>query len=433
MNEDFEELDRAVEMAWIRFQRKLGDRLAQLDEGESTQLTLPSGEEGTTGAIIRCVVHRGGTITAKLPGEAAEHLGSVDALVEAGWLSPVAPAASDGLELTLPRDRVDQMAHLLVRALRDGLGLPHPVFVLTDFIESAPHAGDQGETCDEAPEVDLLDPVMPDNHAELVQIVDDTLSAYLGRRVVQDEDGDFPMVHGSVVVFVRALVRAPVVELFCPLIRDVTDTDHAKIELSILNRRSQFIAYYLDGSTLMAKVDIPAFPFVPQHLIGVLSKMSETLDDLDDDLMLRVNGRLWLERLDNDGDASSREAALDADTLEDDLANDCSRETGEGPHELPTELLALLQYDAEGTADVTPQVVARLFDNDVDLLVTCLRLSEQETISWRQAMDEALEAQDQDEADACVHEMRSWEKTVSDLRAALRFVVNELTQDEWGK
>lgn len=430
MDDDSDDLDRSVEMAWIRFQRKLGDRLAQLDVGESTRLILPSGEEHTAGPAITCEALPDGTITATLPGEAVAPIGSADSLVESGWAPAGAPG---GLRLTLPQDRVDQLAHLLVRALRDDLGLPHPVFVATDFIESAaPQAEGPAETPYEPPELDLLAPVMPNSHEDLIQVVDDTLSVYLGRHVVHDDDGDFPMVHGSVVVFVRALGVAPVVELFCPLIRDVEDLEHAGIEVSILNRRSQFISYYLDGTTVMAKAHIPAFPFVPQHLLGVLTKMSETLDDLDDDLMLRVSGRLWLDRPDTEAVVDEGVAGDDdADAGEED--EDELEGANEGADELPPQLMALLQYDAEGTAEVAPAVVARLFDNDLDLLVSCLRLSEQETISWRQAMDEALEAHDQDEADACVHEMRAWEKTVADLRAGLRFVVNQLTQDEWGK
>lgn len=427
MDDDTDELDRSVEMAWIRFQRKLGDRLAQLEVGQRTRLILPPGEDDTAGPAITCEALPDGTITATLPREAVAPIGSVDSLVDSGW------ARSDtagGLRLTLAQDRVDQLAHLIVHALRDELGLPHPVFVATDFIDSAaPQAEGPAETPYEPPEIDLLAPVMPNSHEDLIQVVDDTLSVYLGRHVVHDDDGDFPMVHGSVVVFVRALGVAPVVELFCPLIRDVEDLEHAGIEVSILNRRSQFISYYLDGTTVMAKAHIPAFPFVPQHLLGVLTKMSETLDDLDDDLMLRVSGRLWLDRPETD--AAVVEEATEDD--EDELVDEDAEGTDQDTDELPPQLQALLQYDAEGTAEVAPAVVARLFDNDLDLLVACLRLSEQETISWRQAMDEALEAHDQDEADACVHEMRAWEKTVSDLRAGLRFVVNQLTQDEWGK
>ncbi len=435
MDDDTEDLDRSVEMAWIRFQRKLGDRLAQLEDDETTELVLPAGDDDEAGQRIACAAQPAGMLSALVPAEVVARNGAGDSLVDDGW----ALQGDGDLLLAMPRERVDHMAHLVVRALRNDLGLPHPVFVETDFTETATVVPPADGASDEhyvVPQVDLVAPIMPESHADLVQAVDDTLSQLLGRKVFRDEDGDFPMIYGSVVVFVRPLARAPVVELTCPLIRDVADIEHALVEISILNRRSEFVAYFLDGTTIMARAHVPAFPYVPQHLLGVLNKMSETLDDLDEDLCLRVSGRQWLERPDS-GAAGSGEgagAAGAAGRVEapDEGGSALEDDDEAGGDELPPQLVALLQYDADGDTAVAPTVVATLFDNDVSLLVECLRMSEQETISWRQSMDEALAEQDEDEANACAQEMRAWDKTVSDLRAGLRFVVNQLTQEEWG-
>ncbi len=523
MDESMSGWDRSVEMAWVRFQRKLGDFLADLDAGATTVIeTLVSSDpQAGTGPFIRFAALPDQT---SLRAEAAgnRHLAApyrlgraqIGQLEAAGWTPPGdstdgrdhdsahhtsdqtfdhSDRGNDGsggspfFTVVLPRDRADLIALMSVRALRDVYAVPHPALLQGGPLEAPPVAEPAVPATE--PELDLLQLLRPESPEELDRYVEQTLRVVLGREAFRDEDGDFPIRVGSVMMFVRPLQTEPVVEVFSPLIRDIGDREQALIEVSILNRDTEFISYHVGGSTIVARMHVPAFPFVPNHLAALLSRMAETLDGADDDLALRVHGRLWLDVegtavSGGDGDLASDDEAsgvmsaemtqdmgdLVGDEFEDRRAGSLGvglddeldeldelddefgavdesthrfergaepedaevEESGVGTEaELPPELLALIQVDAEGVDRQPPELVAGLFRGDMHLVLQSIRLSEEQTIAWRESTAEALAQGDEEEAAACAHEMRAWEKTVSDLRGALRHIVASRTPGTW--
>lgn len=469
MDESMSGWDRSVEMAWVRFQRRLGDFLADL-EGDTTAVIhalLPSDPLDGTGPFIRFSAHDGGTM---VRAEAASNrylappyqLGDeqVAELVASGWAAPAEVGDASGrspfFSVDLPRDRADLVALMSVRALRDAFAVPHPAFLQGGPLEAAPVV-ERAEPAPE-PEMELLQILRPDSPEELDGYVEETLSAVLGREAFRDEDGDFPIRVGSVVLFVRPLQTEPVIEVFSPLVRDIGDRDQALLEVSFLNRDAQFISYHVGGTTIVARMHVPAFPFVPNHLAVLLSRMAETLDSVDDDLALRVGGRLWLDvegaglsgspgaagPLDGGddlaaglphgltGELAGRLGGEAADELTDDATDELVDQLeDELDEELPPELMALIQVDTDGAERQPPETVAGLFHGDMHLVLHSIRISEEQTIAWRESTADALAEGDEEEAAACAHEMRAWEKTVSDLRAALRFIVGRMSPGAW--
>lgn len=462
--------DRSVEMAWVRFQRKLGDFLADLEEGDVAvvRALLPADPEDGTGPFIRFSVHQAGaTIRAEAASNhflAPAHQlteDDVHTLIEGGWKAPT-PGVAGGDPATFlfvveqPRRRADLIALMSGRALRDAFGVPHPAFLEGGPLEPAPVVEtDRDEETGREPDFDLMQMLRPDSPEELDHFVALTLTEILGREAYRDDDGDFPVRVGSVVLFVRPLATEPVIEVFSPLIRDIADRDRALLEASILNRDAQFISYHLAASTIVARMNVPGFPFVPNQLAVLLSRMAETLDAVDEDLALRVGGRLWLDverssdaargrEDDEDGSSAGAEVGVAADesaglgilgvgVRDGHPAGEGAEgdEWDDGEEELPPELLALIQVDADASERQPPEVIAALFHGDMHLVLHSLRLSEEQTIAWRESTQEALAADDDEEAAACAHEMRAWEKTVSDLRGALRLIVGRMTPGAW--
>lgn len=463
--------DRSVEMSWVRFQRKLGDFLADLEDGATSivHALLASDPEQGTGPFIRFSAHDGGSM---IRAEAASNhvlsgpyqLTEADAaeLSAAGWQAPAPEPAGPGAPteggadqrslfflVEQPRQRADLVALMSVRALRDAFGVPHPAFLQGGPLEPAPVVEPESDrVATGEPEFDLMQLLRPESPEELDRYVAQTLTEILGREAYRDDDGDFPVRVGSVVLFVRPLTADPIIEVFSPLIRDIADRDHALLEVSILNRDAQFISYHLGGSTIVARMNVPAFPFVPNQLAVLLSRMAETLDSLDDDLSLRVGGTLWLagDRSPDDtrhrgesdegaGDArderGGRQGGRQGGQWGDEPGDELGDQGGAEEDELPPELLALIQVGAEATERQSPDVVAGLFHGDMHLVLYSLRLAEEQTIAWRESTDEALAEDDDDEAAACAQEMRAWEKTVSDLRGALRLIVGRTTPGTW--
>lgn len=463
--------DRSVEMAWVRFQRKLGDFVADLEDGDLSVVhaLLPSEPEEGTGPFIRFSAHAGGTMVRA--AAASNHFlapayqltqEDVDVLVGGGWRAPD-PSLVGEPEAALfvveqPRRRADLVALMSVRALRDAFGVPHPAFLQGGPLEPAPVVEPgSGHEPERVPDFELMQLLRPESPEELDHFVAQTLTEILGREAYRDDDGDFPVRVGTVVLFVRPLASEPIIEVFSPLIRDIADRDRALLEVSILNRDAQFISYHLTGSTIVARMNVPAFPFVPNQLAVLLSRMADTLDTVDEDLSLRVGGRQWLdvERAAETGLApDDAEVHAGADTGADTAPGADEGHVGQSPYgfdlqtgaladdgfdseraddeeELPPELLALIQVDADGTERQPPELVASLFHDDMHLVLHSLRLAEEQTIAWRESTQEALEDDDEEEAAACVTEMRAWEKTVSDLRGALRLIVGRSAPGRW--
>jgi hypothetical protein len=91
--------------------------------------------------------------------------------------------------------------------------------------------------------------------------------------------------------------------------------------------------------------------------------------------------------------------------------------------ELPPELQTLLALDADGDERLEASLVADVCHHDRDLVLRLLRIAEEQTLTWRDAVDEAREAADAEAVSAATTELQGWESTVRDLRGALRYVV----------
>lgn len=172
-----------------------------------------------------------------------------------------------------------------------------------------------------------------------------------------------------------------------------------------MNREQPFAKFVLVGDPIVARVYLPAAPFVPEHLRQTLAMMCVLADEVDDDLAVRVSGRCFLE----------------PGELEETDPGDENESSGIHPA-----MLTLLQLDAESPGSVKPALAARVCENDTELLLSLIRWNEEQEISWRTARDTATDAGDpNDEADVCEHERAHAQRTTKLLRKALRLVVKE--------
>ena len=81
------------------------------------------------------------------------------------------------------------------------------------------------------------------------------------------------------------------------------------------------------------------------------------------------------------------------------------------------------ELGAQTDGPVDPAIVAHTCQGDPELIITLIRLTEDQTLAWRTAMNQARQVGDLDRARACAGEMHSWEATLRDLRAGLWHVV----------
>lgn len=448
------DLDRATEVGWAGFLSRLADHLGAL--GEPLRI-LPYGGDAQTSPVLEVTSEEGDPAS-------AEGNGSQDAVLHAVLRGPGGsswPEDERAEHLThlgwhpdgtaylmdLPRSHAHLLAAVVTDTLREVVGVPHPAFLDAGALTlSVPSEDTQVEA--PVPELDIDTAVMVQTPAELRDIVDTTLHTMLAHPPRHDHDGDVPILFGSALVYVRTADAQPVVTIFAIPVQDIRDLAAARREVELFNRRAVFGTFRLVGRQIIASVAIPCLPFVPRHLIGMVELMGREIDNLDEDLAARVRGRRWIDLISGtDPFVPGAEAdASDASTAtgQHDRTVNPPLEEGDAPDGgpvpapgttssgedagLPPELAALLELDAAG-GPLDPALVAEVCHHDRQLILRLIRITEEQTLTWRAAVREAGSNGDADGARSATQEMRSWQATLRELRAALRHVVTFGSQE----
>jgi hypothetical protein len=420
------DLDRATQVAWAGFLTRLGTHLTAIDE----PLTLMPYRGDTRRTPTVTITPEDDTLHAVLHVPGPDWGGDDRArpLAAQGWR---ADEEGTAYLLDLPRTHAHLLAAVTVDTLREVVGVPHPALLdagrltITPPTETAPVP----DSARPVPQLDLDEPIRVNTPAALRQAVHTTLHVALGRPPRHDRDDDVPIVYGSALVYVHTADAQPVVSVFTIAVQDVSDLDAARREVEILNRRSVFTRYRLAGRQVIGSVAIPCLPFVPRHLIGMVELVGRETDAMDEDLALRVGGRRWVDVLSGGGPRQGSLTIGPGPGMPSAGGEAGPGGAGEGrddedsEEELPPELQTLLQLDADGDERLEVSLVADVCHHDRDLILRLLRIAEEQTLTWRDAVDEAREAADAEAVSAATTEMQGWESTVRDLRGALRYVV----------
>jgi hypothetical protein len=297
-------MDEGTDAAWTRFRRRLADRLASLDNGDYVLVELEGDEEddGRCTPYVQATSADGLYVVAEVSGNPyliPQHRldkASRRQLTRLGWARASKGSENRNYSVEFDVSRADEVAVMMVRALREVFGVVHPAFLVGAGIDLT----DGGTPVSEAPEPAYDEPlaVVPDDRAELDGLVEQVLTRVLGQTPVRDQDGDIGVVSGSAVVFVRVLPDQPIIEIFAELVVAVTEPDRARFEVAVLNRDCKFAKFVLVDDMVKAHVHLPARPFAPEHLRYALAMMCEMADAVDDDLAFRVGGRTFLDSAD---------------------------------------------------------------------------------------------------------------------------------------
>lgn len=398
------DLDRTTARAWGELQDELTARLEAMEPDDSYVIGTegPDWEAGELTPYVQFArdadhFHLEVSSNQFLTGRHQLSPGAEAALAELGLAEPD-EEGSPNHHLVAPVADAPRLAVIAVRVLRDVLGIPHPAFLEPNQTCEDPTV-DTSWVDEDEPEV-----TTPRDRDHLQELVDRALAPVFGQMPRHDDDGDIPVTAGTAMLFVRVLPQVPVVQLFSCVVEQVSDLDAAAFEVGVLNRDSLFIRWVLLDDRVMAYVNLPSYPFVPEHLRSVVAHMSNTVDEVDDDLAVRVGGRRAFEPDHGDDGAPAPVPAP------------ATQETHPAMH-------TLLELDAESPGSVDPDLAASICGHDRDLILALITDTSEQEIAWREAHDEALMGDDGEEAAACRHEMEHAERTTNLLRRALRIVV----------
>jgi hypothetical protein len=342
------DLTAKVTEAWHDFTAALAKALSELSEGSRLEVTVDQAalEGGSSVYEVSAECEPAGQLTAyavgntMLPESQRLPRTAIAQLVALGWSPPGAGAMRDErYSLALAQTEAIRLSAVLTRTLRDVYGAPHPAFLMytVDFaVPEEPEGSEDAEvtetTAAQAPEVADAPPApavpAPENlipvlgAARLLSDEDrgvpsqtELSSMSLGEQVATvlaallkttpenlpvDGDGDFGIRAGSAMVFVRVREDPPLVDVFSPVLTDVTPTQPLFAKLSELTARLPVGRLYCANNTVWASVPVIGRNFQATHLMLAVQVMTGLADELDDRLHGEFGGKRFFVEADRE-------------------------------------------------------------------------------------------------------------------------------------
>ncbi len=353
-----------TDRAWEDFSTRLGMRLIALRAGQEFEVLVEGSQEDGPARGIRFERLRRSLRQRTLPQN----------------------DCSTVAEFTLAQ--TEDALQQAITVLRQDLGVIHPAFLIADL---------GAERTSGASLDDMHTPWHPRDREHLDQLLDQFFSASVGAPPERDEDGDIALEVGESIVYLRTSQDAPVISLSCLVVNGITDEEAALYEVNEINRRVDGVNFFVFDDRIHASAALVAMPLIFASLNHMLQQMCELVAGNDRQLARRTGGHTCV----------NHDSSAEVDLVED----------------IHPVMLSILQLDAERPGSVRPKTVAKLCAGDPDLVLELIRWSEEQEIAWREARDDALMDDDDDEAFACEHERAHVQRTAKVLRKALRRIL----------
>ncbi|CAM2809332.1 YbjN domain-containing protein [Prescottella defluvii] len=327
------DFDREVAGAWAVFRSSLADRIAAIssddqviletvcdtDEADGRvpflQFTAGAGPDGT---VVRCEL----PADVHLPPRRRLTPAEESRLLAQGWARPVSPEGDPELDMgdvpALVVEKTtrwaDQLASMAVSMLRETWDVPHPAFLVLHHLgDDAEPAADPAVTPVRTP-LDRHVSIRPRDTAHLREAIAHTLTDIYGQAPELDADGDVVLRFGSALALVIANESTPEVQLWAPLVRDISGRTRASELITDLNRRWPYLRFALFEDRLRVMIDMLADPFVPQHLADMVEHLSDFLGGVDEEFANHFGGVLHFPAAEP---ATAPETTPTADTVPD--------------------------------------------------------------------------------------------------------------------
>ncbi|NLG55968.1 MAG: hypothetical protein GX542_10040 [Rhodococcus sp.] len=305
--EDTFEYDRSVDRAWDEFRALLADHVADMQEGDL--LTIDSTFEVDAAADlpprgVQFLAWDGDTVRCEVPSNhyltglrALTHSDELR-LIELGWHRPTGTPGDDlspespAFWVDLPTSWADRLAAMSVAVFREVWGVPHPTFLA--YVDPSFEA-DEAEwptICPpmESPTIDMRVPIAPRDVAHLQDLIEQTLEDNFEAYYSRDDEGDVVMLLQFTDAHFWSDAERPGIRIFVPLVRDITNRTRAAEVAADLNGRWPYFRAVVTGDRLDAICDLPADPFVPQHLNDVTAWLIRIILGADKDFAQSLGG-----------------------------------------------------------------------------------------------------------------------------------------------
>ena len=329
------DLAAKVTEAWSDFTAALGKALGELPAGARLDVTVDQAalEGGAPIYEVSAANSPAGQLVAHavgntmLPDAYRLPRKAIGEMVALGWTPPGAAGDHDErYSLTLSQDQAARLGGVLTRTLRDVYGAPHPAFLLytvdSEAVPTEPGAAPatppavpslgaarliatEDDTAGLPSQAELSVLPLPDQVATVLAALLKTTPESLP----VDNDGDFGIRSGSAMVFVRVRQDPPLVDVFSPVLTEVTPTQPLFARLSELTARLPIGRLYCANNTVWASVPVIGRNFQATHLMLAVQVMTGLADELDD----RLHGEFGGKRFFVEADRAAADATADAE------------------------------------------------------------------------------------------------------------------------
>jgi hypothetical protein len=311
------DLSAKVAESWDDFTAALGKVLAGLAPSATIEVTVDQAalEGGRPIYEVSATCLEAGQLRAfavgntMLPETHRLPRTAVAELVALGWNPPGAAVPKDErYSVALPVGQAGRLATILTRTLRDVYGAPHPAFLMyevqglpettTPSAEPVLGAARVMSEEDDGPhlptQADLSVLSLPEQVATVLAAILRTTPEALP----VDNDGDYGIRSGSAMVFVRVRDDPPLVDVFSPVLTEVTPSQPLFAKLSELTARLPIGRLYFANKTVWASVPVIGRNFQATHLMLAVQVMTGLADELDDRLHGEFGGRRFFVEAD---------------------------------------------------------------------------------------------------------------------------------------
>lgn len=290
--------------AWAALRDRLAEALGVLEEG---QYLILSGARGPY--YVQFAMEADSWLLAEAVGNAFLPKGQKltkaqnTALLELGWKAP-----SDGSRRKRPQrgqegspnfhrrlegtDELAGVATIAVQALRDVYGFRRPT-----SLRYRGFVGEGGEIL--LPTLGLgrsqqgADEAVDDVPASLEEQVLEVVHRDFGAEDARfDKKGFLALEADGEAVFALLLADPPCVRLCAPVLLDVTNEAEAFGFLNTLNFEGRHARFVLDKGTVLAVIDLPGEPFVPEHFVESFLAVASAASELPESLAKAIGGRV---------------------------------------------------------------------------------------------------------------------------------------------
>nr|WP_139279967.1 hypothetical protein [Rhodococcus yunnanensis] len=293
----------------------------------------------------------------------------------------------------------DHIASMAVTEFRQIWNVPHPSFLqgFDDSVEPSPTATADHDA-DHDPAADPAAAVVAGSEGDLADAVRRCLHSMWGTDLRSAPDGGFDVTVGSAAVYVY-VADISEVRVHAPIVDRVSGRTRAAELIVDLNRRHPRLKFLLVDDRVHVTASVDASPFVPMHLTNAVARLAEFVARVDEGFVDHLGG------------VRARPHAAATPSTSSEVAD---------TEDVPPDLMALLELDADGDVDVDD--VVSVCGPDRPKIAGYESFCSEQARSWRECAREAEERGDTTSESECESEAVPWDRIVATLRLALRTV-----------